>query len=185
MTRAVNLIVIHCSASPDGKTLWEGDARAGTLRTPAQVIDRWHAARDFHRSDAWRKVLNPQLAAIGYHWIVDLDGAISSGRHLDEAGAHCVGHNARSIGICVIGTQRFTVHQWGALAAIVASMRLKYPGASVCGHRDLSPDKDGDGLVEPWEWLKTCPGFSVATWIARGNVPLVENIFHEPLKESV
>jgi len=185
MHRDVNLIVIHCSASPDGKSLWEGKAEERTLRSPAQVIDRWHAARDFHRSEAWRKVLNPRLEAIGYHWVVELDGAIESGRHLDEPGAHVVGQNLRSIGICQIGTGRFTAAQWASLKTLVLSMRLKYPGAQVCGHRDLSPDKDGDGEVEPWEWLKTCPGFNVALWIARGYEPQLENILQEPRKEPV
>ena len=185
VTRPVNLIVIHCSASADGKTLMRGDARKRTLRSSAQVIDGWHAERGFHRSDYWRGVLNPKLEAIGYHWLIDVDGAIESGRHLDEVGAHCVGQNTRSVGICMLGTGRFTVQQWGALASLVASMRLKYPGARVCGHRDLSPDKDGDGLVEPWEWLKTCPGFDVAPWLARGCLPLVEDIFQAPPKEPV
>ena len=31
------------------------------------------------------------------------------------------------------------------------------------GHRDLSPDTDGDGHVEPEEWLKFCPCFD-ALW---------------------
>jgi N-acetylmuramoyl-L-alanine amidase len=182
MRRDVSLIVIHCSASPNGKTLWEGDARKGTLRTPGQVIDRWHQARGFRRSDEWRQLVNPRLEAIGYHWVVDLDGAIESGRHLDEVGAHCVGHNRKSVGICMVGTDRFSLYQWDALKTIVQSMRLKYPGATVCGHRDLSPDADGDGLVEPWEWLKTCPGFDVAAWLLRGFEPQLENILQDSVK---
>jgi N-acetyl-anhydromuramyl-L-alanine amidase AmpD len=41
----------------------------------------------------------------------------------------------------------------------------------ICGHRDLSPDRNGNGLVEPIEWLKTCPGFDVAAWLAADMVP--------------
>ena len=29
----------------------------------------------------------------------------------------------------------------------------------VLGHRDTSPDLDGDGIVEPEEWTKMCPCF--------------------------
>jgi N-acetylmuramoyl-L-alanine amidase len=29
----------------------------------------------------------------------------------------------------------------------------------IVGHRDLSPDLDGDGIVEPQEWIKQCPCF--------------------------
>jgi N-acetylmuramoyl-L-alanine amidase len=30
---------------------------------------------------------------------------------------------------------------------------------AVVGHRDLSPDLDHDGVVEPHEWVKQCPCF--------------------------
>ena len=32
----------------------------------------------------------------------------------------------------------------------------------IVGHRDLSCDADGDGIVERHEWVKQCPGFDVA-----------------------
>lgn len=35
----------------------------------------------------------------------------------------------------------------------------------IVGHRDLSPDKDGDGVVERHEWLKRCPNFDVSSWV--------------------
>ena len=40
----------------------------------------------------------------------------------------------------------------------------KYPKATVLGHRDLSPDRDGDGIVEPHEWRKACPCFDARAW---------------------
>ncbi|WP_230371150.1 hypothetical protein [Paludibacterium denitrificans] len=43
MPRAINLIVIHCSASPNGKQL----AKNG--QTAATTIDVWHSTRGFHR----------------------------------------------------------------------------------------------------------------------------------------
>lgn len=33
----------------------------------------------------------------------------------------------------------------------------------VVGHRDLSPDVNGNGVVEPEEWVKVCPCFDVAS----------------------
>ena len=33
--------------------------------------------------------------------------------------------------------------------------------AIIFGHRDLSPDVDGDGHIEPEEWMKSCPCFDV------------------------
>lgn len=183
MFRAINLIVIHCSASPDGVSLFEGRHGEAGFTTPEEVIDRWHAKRGFRRALQWRERQNKRLGSIGYHFIVYLGGAIATGRHLDEVGAHVVGSNRTSIGICMIGTERFTGGQWRSLKDLIELLKRKYPAARVCGHRDLSPDEDNDGLVEPWEWLKTCPGFDVAAWLARGMEPEPEHLI-EPLEPA-
>ncbi len=160
MTRAIDTIVIHCSATPNGR--W----------TTAPDIDRWHDDRGFERRDHWRERFNPEYKAIGYHFVIYTDGHVVTGRHLDEVGAHASGHNARSIGICMIGTSAYTIEQWRALDGLVAKLHTRYPTARILGHRDLSPDLDGDGTIEPHEWLKTCPGFDVATWLtSHGNIP--------------
>ena len=52
------------------------------------------------------------------------------------------------------------------MAQLVRDLLARYPGAQVVGHRDLSPDKDGDGVVERHEWLKDCPCFDVPAWWA-------------------
>lgn len=173
-TRQINLIVIHCSATPNGR--W----------TRVADIDHWHRQRGFARQPAARQRYNPDLAAIGYHWVIGLNGARFSGRHLDEVGAHAAQWNTHSIGICLIGTDRYTPDQWAALADQVAHLAKLYNvplqfadipaqgrGArGICGHRDLSPDGNGNGIVEPFEWLKTCPGFSVRDWLAGGMAPM-------------
>ena len=69
---------------------------------------------------------------IGYHFYVRRNGDIKSTRLVERVGAHVRGHNANSIGIC-------------------------YEGG--LGHRDLSPDVNGNGEVEPMEWTKACPCF--------------------------
>lgn len=38
-----------------------------------------------------------------------------------------------------------------------------YPGSRLCGHRDLSPDLNHNGEIEPEEWVKQCPCFDAAT----------------------
>ena len=96
--------------------------------------------------------------------LFDCDGTLDSGRAEDETGAHAAGHNARSLGICLAGTGRFTPAQWQSLSTLVRSLHARHPAARLCGHRDLSPDRNGDGVVSPAEWTKTCPGFSVADW---------------------
>lgn len=176
LTRLVDLIVVHCSATPSG-------ARIGTgLPTPAGMIDLWHRQRGFMRLGEARSAFNWRFVAIGYHFVIDVDGSVQSGRHLNEKGAHVAGQNARSIGICLVGgaerEARYTAPQWGSLAALVT--RLRTEGVAVRGHRDLSPDLNGDGKAQPNEWLKTCPGFEVSDWLARGMAPLPNQLCAVP-----
>jgi N-acetyl-anhydromuramyl-L-alanine amidase AmpD len=179
IVRAINAIVIHCAATPNGAPY------------PVAQIDRDHQARGFHRQAHWLKQWNPHLPAIGYHYYIGTDGLRSNGRHLEEIGAHVQGSNARSIGICMAGTDRFTAMQWMALKALVMEVarhlsdgRVQQPypminadqvtaalsvmGVRLLGHRDFSPDLDGDGIIERHEWMKYCPGFDVETWKRSG-----------------
>lgn len=189
--RLVNLIVIHCSASPNSNTLFSG--LGSTLRTPLDEIDAWHKQRGFKRQQPIK--WNARHTAVGYHFIVGRGGEVFSGRGPEEVGAHAQGFNAHSIGICLVGTDAYTVAQWHKLAAVVEEARKlhgvplqparRYPTPNppgymqvdgICGHRDLSPDLDGDGKVEPHEFIKRCPGFNVADWLAGGMQPLAGHI---------
>ncbi|WP_410499688.1 N-acetylmuramoyl-L-alanine amidase [Chitinibacter sp. S2-10] len=165
--RTTRKIVIHCSASQNGKRL--GD---GLRKTAAACIDIWHSARGFKRDKTAREAFNPMLFALGYHFVIDCDGLKQTGRALDEIGAHVAGHNADSIGICMVGTDKFTKAQWDALSSLVRALQSKHPAAQIVGHRDLSPDLNGDGTITPNEYLKTCPGFNVADWLASGMQPV-------------
>jgi hypothetical protein len=184
MSREVNLGVVHCSASPNGVSLFEGALGQPGFRTPVEVIDAWHAKRGFHRALQWRMKMNEPLHAIGYHYVIYTAGTVVTGRHPDEVGAHVHGNNLTSIGVCMVGTDRFTAAQWGSLASVVTSWQKRRPGMQWKGHRDLSPDQDADGIVEPWEWLKTCPGFDVAAWLQGGMVPAPQHLFKPAVKES-
>lgn len=177
-TRQIDLIIIHCSATPNGR--W----------TTVEDIDGWHRQRGFARLTAARQRYNPRLPAIGYHRVIYTNGAPATGRDLGEVGAHVSGWNAHSIGICMIGTDRYSPEQWATLAEQVRMLAGMYriplrvadvardgrSARGICGHRDLSPDKDGNGLVEPYEWLKTCPGFSVRDWLAGGMTAPAEHV---------
>ncbi|GAB2182654.1 N-acetylmuramoyl-L-alanine amidase [Denitratisoma sp. agr-D3] len=176
--RAIDTIVIHCSATPNGVSLFRGVPGEKFQTTPVLVIDRMHGERKppFRRDPAWVVRWNPGLLHIGYHFVLYTNGYSATGRALDEVGAHVAGHNAHSIGICMIGTDAFTRHQWDELKDLVNILLKQYPKARVCGHRDLSPDLNGDGIVEPREWIKTCPGFNVADWLAGGKEPLAGHI---------
>lgn len=181
MKRKLNHIVIHCAATPNGKHFTAAD------------IDRMHKQRGFKRDSQAARNFNPELKHIGYHYVIELDGSVQPGRHVEEIGAHVQGSNARSIGICMIGTDKFTRQQWESLrntiiglAATIrgtailsvdnAMFHLKDMGIAVKGHRDFSPDKNGNGIIERHEWLKICPGFSVADWIKGGMLPMEAHI---------
>ena len=75
--RSINRVILHCSATPEGR------------KVTAKQIRSWHLAR------GWTD--------IGYHYVIGLDGTIESGRDISKPGAHTRGYNADSIGICYIG----------------------------------------------------------------------------------
>ena len=139
--RKITELVLHCSATREGQHVTVAD------------IDRWHRDRGFKK--------------IGYHYVIYLDGSIHAGRDLEEVGAHVTGHNAATIGICYIGgldaagnpRDTRTPEQKAAIVYLLESLREKFPTARICGHRDFSPDKNGNGKIEPNEYIKACPCF--------------------------
>ncbi|WP_300725368.1 N-acetylmuramoyl-L-alanine amidase [uncultured Bacteroides sp.] len=144
--RKIDLIVIHCSATREDIPL-----------SPLE-LDRMHRQRGFN--------------GCGYHYYVRRDGQICSMRPVERIGAHAKGFNEHSIGICYEGgldrkgrpADTRTERQRYSLRALVKVLRKDYPEVKkVCGHRDLSPDLNGNGTIEPEEWLKQCPCFDVAT----------------------
>lgn len=145
--RIIKLVVIHASATKPSQDIG------------VREIDRMHRARGFLK--------------IGYHYVIRRDGMMEKGRSVTEPGAHVEGHNKHSIGICMVGgidgqgkpASNFTDEQWRTLSALVRMMKNRYPAARICGHRDLSPDKNRDGRITPNEYLKDCPCFDVASWL--------------------
>jgi N-acetyl-anhydromuramyl-L-alanine amidase AmpD len=175
MNRFIKDIIIHCSATKNLKDV------------KAETIDKGHKKRGFRRNPKELKRFNPTLESIGYHYILEVDGNIATGRGLEEMGAHVFGSNEYSIGICMIGTDNFEPIQWANLKLLLIQLAselsrqnisnfksaiatFKRLNISVKGHRDHSPDLDGDGIVERTEWLKICPGFDVGDWIRKNTL---------------
>lgn len=152
----INRIILHCAATPNGRPI--GNAK----ETASQVIDRWHKERGFARQQANLGLFNPELRHIGYQYVIDIDGTCTTGRREGEVGAHTLGYNTGTIGICMAGTDKFTVKQWTRLKALVTELVHKYPKASLHGHREFAN--------------KICPGFDVADWSAVGLEPLPGHI---------
>ncbi|AWX14258.1 N-acetylmuramoyl-L-alanine amidase [Mergibacter septicus] len=175
----IHTIVIHCSATQNGVKL----ARNG--KTAAQRIDEMHAQRGFKRRLANYQHFNPHLRSIGYHFVIDTDGTIETGRREGEIGAHVKGFNVGSLGICLVGgigseaeksNGRYTQKQWQSLKYLIQELAERYPDADLVGHRDLSPDLNNDGVIMPNEWVKTCPGFDVYEYVDNDLVPTVDHI---------
>lgn len=140
--RKIKKIVVHCSATREGCDI------------NAKDIDRWHKKRGFSQ--------------IGYHFVITLNGEVQEGRDLRLKGAHVKGHNHDSIGICYVGGLDFngkardtrTTAQRVSLSNLITNLSKRFNCPEILGHRDLSPDLDGDGVVEKHEWLKECPCFN-------------------------
>ena len=114
------------------------------------------------------------IDGIGYHFYIRRNGDIRSTRPIEKPGAHARGYNAHSIGICYEGgldshglaKDTRTSWQRHSLRVLVRVLLSDHPGASVVGHRDLSPDLNHNGEIEPMEWTKQCPCFEVKKWLS-------------------
>jgi len=156
--RDIKFVAVHCADTPNGRPQSVAD------------IDSWHVERGFHRSDSARKGFNPTLKAIGYHYVIYVDGSLHTGRAESEVGAHVEGYNSVSIGICMIGATKFTPAQWGTLNALLHDLKSRYPNAKIQGHRDFPNVK------------KSCPGFSVAAYFDNQQKPLVSALLTDAVK---
>ena len=115
--RTIKELIVHCSATPEGK-----DYSVDTIR-------QWHLQRGF--SD------------IGYHYVIYRDGSIHIGRDESIIGAHCTGHNTNSIGVCYIGgcasdgktpKDTRTLQQKESLLSLLKTLKIKYPNAKIYPH---------------------------------------------------
>lgn len=105
--------------------------------------------------------------APGYHYVIRADGHIV--KLLDELfiANGVAGHNMNSIHVAYIGgigadgrpADNRTTGQKASLLTLLRLLRSKYPAARILGHRDISPDLNGNGRVDPWERIKACPCF--------------------------
>lgn len=126
MPREIHMLVVHHSAS--------------SLATTVAEIEEWHKAR------GWK--------GIGYHHVVTGDGVLHVGRPLDQVGAHALGYNSNSIGLCLVGDNTKAEESWTSeqrltLVQYVHWFRRFFPLASIHGHGDL-----GDART-------VCPGIKI------------------------
>ena len=140
--RKITGIIVHASATP------------ANMDIGVKEIRQWHKAK------GWKD--------IGYNYVIRRDGTLEGGRDLDndgdfdeEVGAHAVGFNANTIGICLVGgtdaddknkaEANFTFAQYRTLYSLVQYLKKQYnlTAKDIIGHRDLP------GVT------KACPCFDV------------------------
>lgn len=151
--REIKYIILHCTDSEWGEV---------------DEIRRWHKMRGFDD--------------IGYHYLICnrfpfyarlkegrpdplFDGKVQTGRPESEAGAHTAGKNAGSIGIALVGTDRFTTAQFESLKYLLKLLLEKYQltvgdiyGHYEFDHRKTCPNFGMDGFRREMKFYLNAPG---------------------------
>ena len=149
--RGISRIFVHCTAS------WQHNTTEASLR-------------EEFRKKGWT---NP-----GYHYVIKTDGNIIQLLAESKVANGVYGYNQNSIHVAWIGGIEYeqqprysskapkivsvdnrTPEQKAALFDILTKLKLKYRNAIIMGHRDISPDLNHNGVVDPWERIKDCPCF--------------------------
>ncbi len=147
--RKITRIFVHCTAS------WQSTTTRESL------------FKEF-KAKGWK---NP-----GYHWVIFPDGKIVQLLGEDLVANGVKDYNKNSIHVAWVGGIEFqkkdgkptskvvsvdnrTPEQKQALFDLLTKLKLKYKDAMIMGHRDISPDQNHNGVVDPWERIKECPAF--------------------------
>ena len=139
--RKINRIFLHCTAS------YQETTTEKTLKAE-------------FKNKGWKYP--------GYHYVIKTDGNIIVMLDENFTANGVRGYNANSIHVAWIGgidathpkgIDNRTDAQKLALIDLLVKLKERYPDAEILGHRDISPDKNGNGIVDPWERIKECPCF--------------------------
>lgn len=140
-SRKITHIFVHCTAGSQSMS-------------PQELLDFFYKVKRWSRP--------------GYHYVVSADGAITNIWPESKYSNGVKGMNSNSINIAWIGgvdkqhpngIDNRTDKQKIALRHLLRELRGKYPTAKIMGHRDTSPDLNGNGVIDPWERIKSCPCF--------------------------
>ena len=147
--RPLNEIIVHCTATRS--EWWAGRLTADKVAE----VRKWHLDRNFRD--------------IGYHFLIERDGTVATGRPLEQVGAHVAGHNTGTIGISLFGghggattdkfEDNFTPEQDAALRNLIANLQNRFPSISkISGHHEYAN--------------KACPCFDVRSWLNGRTAPV-------------
>ena len=132
MEREINLIVVHCSATPP------------SMDIGVETIKRWHTKKGW--SDC------------GYHYVIKRDGSVEKGRPIQRPGAHAKGYNKNSIGICCVGgvddqmnpEDNRTEAQKESLHLLLGGLYFQYNIEKIIGHNEVSSKACPSFSVPEW-----------------------------------
>ena len=140
----VTEIVLHTSATPGD--WWRGKS----VEEMCAEIKRWHT-----QGNGW--------SDIGYHRVVAPDGSFALGRSLWTIGAHVAGHNAGTIGICMIPIATitkmgepedfYTPQQIQAVKSYIKEVSALTNIKKVSGHNEYANKLCPGFVVRSKEWL--------------------------------
>ena len=148
MSKPMQYLVIHCTATPEGREV------------SAAEIRRWHTAPVSQGGRGWKQV--------GYTDMVHLDGRVerladnNEDAQVDpwEVTNGAAGYNSISRHIVYVGgcdkagmpKDTRTEAQREALKHYVEDFHARFPQVKIVGHHELNPGK-------------ACPSFDVPTWL--------------------
>lgn len=144
--RQIKYIVLHCTAGPQSQSV-------ATIK------------------NYWKNVL--KWKTVGYHHLIEASGLVHDLLPVESVANGVAGYNSNSIHISYLGgvdksgkpVDNRTIKQKEAQILLVDRYKKLHPNAVVLGHRDFSTDLNGDGILETWEYIKSCPAFDVRDWI--------------------
>jgi N-acetyl-anhydromuramyl-L-alanine amidase AmpD len=119
------------------KYTWNGKL---TKRAETKNIILHHRAGNGDAQSIHKLHLNQGYTGFGYHFYVRKDGSVYRGRPIDTVGAHCIGKNSISVGICFEGNfenEQMQTAQIKAGQELVSYLTGLYPKAEVKRHKDL------------------------------------------------
>jgi hypothetical protein len=120
-----SVIITHHTGGTDANPL--ADSSFATVKD----IDSWHRAR-------WPEFRSSLGYWVGYHYVITKDGTVTQTRRDNEEGAHVIGMNTKSIGVCFAGNFDLTLPteaQMKAWYKLYGDLLKKYPNIPTYPHR--------------------------------------------------
>lgn len=141
-------LIVHHTGGTDA------NPKQSTQGQSFAVVNSYHQTR-------WPHFLSSLGFHIGYHYFIDRDGLVTQGRADTDEGAHTIGKNSESLGICLagnfdIGVDRPTPAQISSLKDLLIKKSKQYniPIEMIVPHRTFA-NKSCYGYSLPDIWARS------------------------------